>query len=262
MDQSHASNRAGALRAAGALGCVDLLPVCVSHLGDEHLICKLAAARSGVLLGGRGEAANTLRDLALEPGPAQSKTLPLALFAADLNEARALVKQLAAQGAHPRTTIKAAGWAGDPQVTPWLLAHMEDAHHARLAGEAFSFLTGVDLAVLNLDRSPPEQISPAVNDDPNDENVGMDEDDGLPWPDPEKIGAWWQTNGHRFTPGARYFMGEPPSPAHCLKVLKAGSQRQRIAAAEYLCLLNPGTPLFNTAAPAWRQRRMLAQMGA
>ena len=29
-----------------------------------------------------------------------------------------------------------------------------------------------------------------------------------------------------------------------------GYQRRRIAAVEYLCLLNPGTPLFNTSAPA------------
>jgi hypothetical protein len=43
-------------------------------------------------------------------------------------------------------------------------------------------------------------------------------------------------------------------------VLKTGHQRQRILAAHYLCLLNPGTPLFNTSAPAWRQQRLLAQM--
>jgi len=44
-------------------------------------------------------------------------------------------------------------------------------------------------------------------------------------------------------------------------VLRTGFQRQRTAAAEWLCLLQPGTPLFNTAAPAWRQQRGLTQMG-
>jgi hypothetical protein len=38
------------------------------------------------------------------------------------------------------------------------------------------------------------------------------------------------------------------------------NQRQRILAAHYLCLLDPGTPLFNTSAPAWRQQRWLAKM--
>ena len=40
-------------------------------------------------------------------------------------------------------------------------------------------------------------------------------------------------------------------------MLREGFQRQRSAAALYLCLLQPGTPLFNTAAPAWRQQRLL-----
>lgn len=45
------------------------------------------------------------------------------------------------------------------------------------------------------------------------------------------------------------------------RLLREGFQRQRIAAAEYLCLLQPGTPLFYTSAPAWRQKRWLAKMG-
>jgi hypothetical protein len=31
-------------------------------------------------------------------------------------------------------------------------------------------------------------------------------------------------------------------------------------AAQYLRLLDHGTPLFNTSAPAWRQQRLLAKM--
>ena len=66
---------------------------------------------------------------------------------------------------------------------------------------------------------------------------------------------------YQSTSRKRYLMGEPPFTAHCLDVLKNGFQRQRMAAAIYLCLLKPGTPLFNTAAPAWRQQRLLATMG-
>jgi hypothetical protein len=47
-----------------------------------------------------------------------------------------------------------------------------------------------------------------------------------------------------------------------LNLLKNGFQRQRMAAAIYLCPLKPGTLLFNCAAPAWRQQRLLAQMVA
>jgi hypothetical protein len=55
-------------------------------------------------------------------------------------------------------------------------------------------------------------------------------------------------------------MGKPVTREHCIDVLKNGYQRQRILAAHYLCLLDPGTPLFNTSAPAWRQQRLLAAM--
>lgn len=161
-----------------------------------------------------------------------------------------------------RLLIQGIGVAGDPHFVPWLIQQMQDLKLTRLAGESFSLITGLDLAQLDLERKPPESAEFGPNDDPNDDNVAMDEDDGLPWPDPEKIGAWWQINGHRFAAGTRYFMGETPSPAHCLAVLKNGFQRQRMAAAVYLCLMKPGTPLLNTAAPAWRQQRWLDAMGA
>ena len=161
-----------------------------------------------------------------------------------------------------RALIRGIGAAGDPHYVPWLIQQMSDLKLTRLAGESFSLITGLDLAALDLERKPPENDEFGPNDDPDDNNVAMDEDDSLPWPEPDKIAAWWQTHGARFAPGTRYFVGEPPSTAHCRSVLKTGFQRQRIAAAEYLCLLQPGTPLFNVAAPAWRQERLLAQMGA
>jgi len=43
-------------------------------------------------------------------------------------------------------------------------------------------------------------------------------------------------------------------------VLRAGFQRQRVAAALHLSLLDPRAPLFATSAPAWRQRSWLDQL--
>ena len=98
-------------------------------------------------------------------------------------------------------------------------------------------------------------------DNPEDEDVAMDADDNLPWPDQAKIQKWWDANKDRFQPGVRYFMGVPVNIENCKRVLREGYQRQRIAAALYLSLLQPGTPLFPTSAPAWRQKRWLARMG-
>jgi len=129
-----------------------------------------------------------------------------------------------------------------------------------VAGEAFSLIAGADLARLGLDRKPPKTFESGPNDDPDDPNVAMDPDEGLPWPDVERVDQWWEAQSSRFPKGIRYFMGVPVTREHCIAVLQNGYQRQRILAAQYLCLLEPGTPLFDTSAPAWRQQRLLAKM--
>ena len=134
---------------------------------------------------------------------------------------------------------------------------MADQKTTRLAGASFSFITGLDLAYLDLERKPPEGVELGPTDTPEDDDVGMDLDDNLPWPDPDGIQKWWDANKQRFQLGVRYFMGEPVGVENCQRVLREGFQHQRIAAAQYLCLLRAGTPLFNTSAPAWRQKRWL-----
>ena len=254
--------RARGLRVVADLGLVDHLPACTDALADKDPDCAYQAARACVLLGDHDASVSALHRIALAPGARRSRALGLLLKLQSPADAHITLKALAQDPACIRLLIQGIGTAGDSHYVPWLIQQMQDFKLSRLAGESFSFITGLDLAYLDLERKPPEGVDFGPNDDPNDDNVAMDEDDGLPWPDVEKITAWWQAHGHRFSAGKRYFMGEPPSSAHCLDVLKNGYQRQRIAAAIYLCLLKPGTPLFNCAAPAWRQQRLLAKMVA
>ena len=262
LTQPHEGLAARALRAAGELGRVDLLPACLARLQDAAPALAWPAACASLMLGDRRTAVQALRSLAMAQGPVQLDALALALFTSDSEDARALIKRLSTQGTPLRTLIKAAGWSGDSQVVPWLFEQMKATTHARLACEAFSFITGIDPAGLHLDSDAPQGAVEGPTDDPDDDNVGLDEDENLPWPDVEKMVAWWQANDSRFQPSTRYFAGEPPSATHCISVLKNGFQRHRITAARYLCLLQPGTQLFNVAAPASRQQSMLAQMGA
>jgi uncharacterized protein (TIGR02270 family) len=262
LNADDAALRVRTLRLIAQLGQTDKVPVCMSSIADDDAGCGFEAARAAALLGNRSGSVVALQTLASVPGPRRRCALDLLLKLQDPNEARGTLKALAQDPACIRPLIQGIGTAGDPHYIPWLIQQMQDLKLSRLAGESFSCITGLDLAYLDLERKPPEGVDFGPNDDPNDDNVAMDEDDGLPWPDVEKISAWWQAHGHRFTPGTRYFMGEPPSTVHCLDVLKNGFQRQRMAAATYLCLLKPGTPLFNCAAPAWRQQRLLAKMGA
>jgi uncharacterized protein (TIGR02270 family) len=252
--------RARALRAAGELGRRDLLAACADTLLDEDAGCRFWAAHSAVLLGNRTAAVESLTAIALQEGPHCVAALRLLLKVISLPQANQLLKMLARNPKDIRLLIQGAGIAGDPYYVPWLIKQMEDLKLARLAGESFSFITGLDLAYLDLERKPPEGVEFGPNDNPEDENVAMDEDDSLPWPDPAKIQGWWEANKNGFTDGQRYFMGAPVSREHCIHVLKEGYQRQRMAAALCLCLLEPGMKLFPTSAPAWRQQRWLAKM--
>jgi uncharacterized protein (TIGR02270 family) len=254
------SLRARALRAAGELGRRDLLAVGTAALADEDAACRFQAARSATLLGDRNKAVDTLKDVALNEEPHRVCALQLVLKLLPPPQVNEFLKILARNPANQRLLIRGAGIAGDPYYVPWLIRQMEDLKLARLAGESFSFITGLDLAYLDLERKPPEGVEFGPNDDPEDDNVAMDEDDSLPWPDPARIQGWWDANKSRFTDGVRYFMGAPVTREHCTRILKEGYQRQRIAGALYLCLLEPGTKLFPTSAPAGRQQRWLAKM--
>jgi uncharacterized protein (TIGR02270 family) len=160
---------------------------------------------------------------------------------------------------HARKLIFGAGLVGDIHYIPWLIGLMSDDILSRIAGESFSLITGADLSRLSLRRSAPQQVS-GPTDDPDDTNVEMEEDEGLPWPDAELVAGWWDANARGFTTGMRYFMGEPLNLAKCFQVLKDGFQRQRLIAAHHSCLIQPGTSLFECRAPAWRQQQILAAM--
>lgn len=253
--------RARACRAAGELGMREFL----SHLGaaavnDADPVCAFWSARSAVLLGDRHSALQRLNALALTDGVFRARAFQLALLALPSSSAQELLRSLSKDKAQVRWLIQGIGLLGDATHVPWLMERMSDERLARLAGESFSLVTGADLAALDLERKPPEDIEAGPTDNPDDANVEMDQDEDLSWPDVERIERWWERNSSRFPPGRRYFVGAPVTREHCIDVLKNGYQRQRILAALHLCLLEPGSVLFEWRAPAWRQAQALAAL--
>ena len=101
-------------------------------------------------------------------------------------------------------------------------------------------ITGVDLAYDDLDTNKPEGFEAGPTEDPEDENVEMDQDEDLPWPNPELIKKWWFTHRLEFTNGTRYLLGKPMAIDSLNHVLRVGKQRQRIAAALELAIRQPG----------------------
>jgi uncharacterized protein (TIGR02270 family) len=259
MNDGDASLRSCAFHVAAQCGRVDLAPVSITEACANDIGCNYFAARAALLLGSRSLAIRSLREQLEADGPCQSAALELWLLAAGEQEADELLKRLLESGAS-RLVIRGVGLSGNPRYLPWLLAQMREQVWARAAGEAFTLITGADLAELDLESREPAPEATVPSDQPDDDNVDLEADEGLPWPDPDRVTGWWHANKNRFQPGTRHFMGDPVTRQHCMEVLKNGSQRQRILAAHYLCLFEPGTPLFNTSAPARRQQRLLEQM--
>jgi uncharacterized protein (TIGR02270 family) len=172
--------------------------------------------------------------------------------------ARRWLKALSEDDGRLRALMTAVGAFGDPYYVPWLIGQMQAPAVARLAGEAFAMITGVDLAYQDLEGDRPNGFEAGPTENPEDEDVAMDPDEDLPWPNPELVGRWWNDNAAAFTPGTRYLCGKPVSAPHCQEVLRTGYQRQRIAGAFELALMRPNAVLFPTGAPAFRQKKLLA----
>jgi uncharacterized protein (TIGR02270 family) len=175
----------------------------------------------------------------------------------DLLSAHALEKELARSPQTIRLAIMCAGAMGDPVSIPRLVEQMENPELARIAGESFTMITGADIAYEDLEGNKPQGFEAGPTESPEDEDVAMDPDEDLPWPNPELILKWWDQRKSRFRNGTRYLMGRTVSPEHLQHVLRTGRQRQRAAAALELAMLNPGQPLFEVRAPGFRQQQLL-----
>jgi len=263
LHDTQAGPRAAALRAAGELGRLDLLPAVRAAMADDTPEVVFWAAWSACLLGERQASPQVLGFAARHTELPADRALVMLLSALDFEAAREFVRELAAatQGQAAgspadRRLIRAIGWLGDVQFLPWLVERMAEAPVARLAGEAWSLLTGVDLARESMDAAAGE--SREAGEDPADPDVGADEDDSLPWPALPAVQAWMHARAADLPSGQRCFLGRPLDAATALQALRDGQQRQRALAALALCLRQPGSQLFPVAAPARRQQQLLA----
>ncbi|BBO17415.1 conserved hypothetical protein [Candidatus Brocadia pituitae] len=175
----------------------------------------------------------------------------------NLSEAHQLQGELANQSETKRIAIIGAGVIGDPVSIPWLIQMMGIPEIARIAGESFTMITGVDIACEDLEGEWPEGFEAGPTESPEDEDVEMDTDEDLPWPEPALIQDWWKKNSNRFKNGTHYLLGKPITYENLQQVLKNGRQRQRYTAALELTLMQPGQPLFEVRAPGYRQKQLL-----
>jgi len=248
--------QARALKAVGELKRSDLLPELRLRFKHDEASCRFWAAWSALLLRD-AVALDILKPFAINESAFQQKAVQLFFRVIGSEETQASLTELAKEPNGFRQVVIATGEVGDPVRIPWLIEVMTQPELARVAGEAFSMITGVDIAYENLEGEWPEGFEVGPTENPEDEDVEMDPDEDLPWPNPELIADWWHKNKSNFKTGIRYLVGKPITGEHCQQVLRTGYQRQRAAAALELAIMNPGTPLFNVCAPGFRQQKLL-----
>ena len=249
---------ARALKAAGELGDLESMHQVKSHLEHPDNGCRFQAARTAVLLGDRS-ALRILGLFARSDNPYRRAAMNVVFRAMEPSAAQQFIKQLASDRTQVRYALIASGIQGDPVYLPALMRQFENEEMARVAGESFEMITGLNIFRESLEviaeiPDNPQQAAP--EDEDFDEDLG--EDQGLVVPDPAKMTPWYEKNKNRFVAGQRYLCGQPVSIESCSAILRTGQQRQRQAAAIELVLAEPGRQLFETRAIGERQHRLLA----
>ncbi len=250
--------RTRALKAAGELGRTDLIPDVIQALHDPDDDARFYAAWSAARLGQRNDAVRqVLIELAQQPGPRQISALAMALRILDVPAAKAWLHRMAQDPKRLRAATIGIGFLGDPKLVGVLIELMQSAELARVAGDSFSMITGIDLTYDNMEQDAPEGFESGPTEEAEDENVALDEDENLPWPNPGLIAQWWTTNTSRFSSGRRYLCGREITTESTYQTLLDGKQRQRAAAAIEFALLRPENPLFEVRANGSQQQRLL-----
>ncbi len=246
--RAHVDLYARSLRLVGELKRNDLVSALTVGMESEVPEIQFWANWSASLLGNRSNL-RWYQPLVITPNPHQRRAIDLCFRVLPVDVARGWIGQMvqaSSKLADTRLVIGAVAALGDPHAVNWLIAQMRNPALSRLAGEAFTAITGVQLMENGLALNELPNLDALLpNDDPADSKVGMDDDEHLPFPDTDKVAAVWQRYSTRFIVGRRYFYGKDVSEANLADLADKGNQRQRRAADLELSLLDHRRLLAN-----------------
>jgi uncharacterized protein (TIGR02270 family) len=204
------------------------------------------ALRSGVLLDLPQAWASAL-ELVSSGDPTAGEALLLLALRGDPADQPALIAA-AEVDALRGGALWALGFLGTAAAAEAALPWLEDEAHARVAGETFSAITGLDLEDANL-----------TVDEPEVEAVEHRPEDDLPVPDPMGLLLWWRDNRGRFADGQRLISGAQRTNGALWRAVNDGPMRRRAAHLLSLQLQSSPKqrPQVELRAPSRRQRAEL-----
>jgi uncharacterized protein (TIGR02270 family) len=250
--------RSRAFKAAGELGKTNLTNSLLDAISDADETSRFYAAWSSARLGHCNDRVlNVLKEITLSNGKYCEQAADILVRCIDLQKARAWFKDLMQSPETLRCSAIVASALGDPELINELFILMEKETTSRKAGEAFTMITGVDIEYEDLDGEAIDGFEGGPSEEPEDEEVDMDPDEDLPWPNLELIKKWWQEHQREYRRGIRYLRGKEMTNRSLMDALIYGTQTQRAAAALELAVRDPFIPLFETRASGKRQMELL-----
>lgn len=225
------------IRLIGELKCGEFRRDLHPYLISEREEYRFWSAWALALIGERTTVIPVLTAFLYSDSDYARQAVPIALRITEHDQRREMIDRLI-DGQRLHLAALAVGAAGYADDIPWLIGIMARPELARLAGEAFSFITGIDLdyddLVLDDDLSDEDD-----SEETEEEGWLADYQQDLPLPDPRLINEWWRQYRSHYQSGVRYLAGKEVNEGNLYQVISTGLQRQRIAAALELALLAP-----------------------
>jgi len=221
----------------------------LAALASEDPDLRDAALTSGALLD-LPQAWGCARDLVRAADDGAGQALLLLALRGDPSDAPGIAAALASEALRG-PALWALGFLGTVEAVELAMPWLEDAAHARLAGEVVAAITGLDLEDENLTRVREE-----------DEALEHRPEDDLPVPDAMGVLVWWRRMRGDLVGDRRYLGGKPRDAATLRGALHEGPMRRRAAHLLALqCGAAPGRgPRLEPTAPSRRQWRELAAL--
>ena len=233
-------------------------------LDAPEIAVRDAALETGAVLGMKA-VWDRCQQIAAERAPGARLALVLLALGGEAKE-REVLRGLLGEPALREDALWALGFTGRVEITDACIEFMrdEDERFARLAGEAFSAITGLEIAgryvfAANSDES--DEPAPATDSD-LDEDLSPWPEDDLPLPDPGAIEYWWREARKGFRPDTNYLSGKPFEEATLREALAGAPMRRRHVLALALAIRSRGRYLLETRAPFSAQRRQLDALQA
>ena len=229
------------------VACKDSVSALLAH---ENEAVRFQAAHAGNLLG-IPAALPALQAFCFSETPFLRAAIGLIYHVIPESDIDATLARIHESAFSPRIKAYSIAMAGVPDRIPVLLEWMDDPEYGPVAGEAFSFITGVDieeddLSIINVSLCESQEAPLAVKRKKDRWTEAYEED--LPWPEPELVINWWQANQCHFQNGTRYLAGKTLTDNNLQDVLKNGTQTQRLAASLILAVKDPNVMVRDVTA--------------